>query len=136
MKDTHSDNYEDIINLPHHVSKKHPPMPLENRAAQFAPFAALTGYGDAIEETARVTEDKALISEDVENVLDLALNSAEEKKTEITVEYFQKDERKSGGIYNVYTGRLKRVDRIRRLLIFEDGNVIEADDVAGIAVRS
>ena len=134
MRNSHTDNYDDIINLPHHVSKKHPPMPLENRAAQFAPFAALTGYDDAIEETARETEEQALISEDVENVLDLMLNSIEEKKTEISVEYFQKDPKKSGGIYNVYTGKIKKVDRIRRLLVFEDGKVIEADDVVKIGL--
>lgn len=136
MRESHTDNYDDIINLPHHISKKHPPMPLKNRAAQFAPFAALTGFDDAIEETGRVTDEKALISEDVENVLDSVLNSIEDKKTEISVEFFQEDLKKSGGIYKVYTGKLKRVDRTGRRLIFEDGTVIEADDVADISVRS
>lgn len=136
MRESHTDNYDDIINLPHHISKKHPPMPLKNRAAQFAPFAALTGFDDAIEETGRVTDEKALISEDVENVLDSVLNSIEDKKTEISVEFFQEDLKKSGGIYKVYTGKLKRVDRTGRCLIFEDGTVIEADDVADISVRS
>ena len=64
MNDTYSEDYSDIINLPHHVSRNHPPMPMMNRAAQFAPFAALTGYEDVIQETGRLTDEFIELSDD------------------------------------------------------------------------
>ena len=92
--------YQDIINLPHHVSKTHPQMPLYDRAAQFSPFAALTGYEDAIRETARLTDNWVQLSEDKKQELDEKLRQliADRERTEsVTIIYFQPDDRKEGG---------------------------------------
>lgn len=93
-------NYEDIINLPHHVSPVHPPMPLSDRAAQFAPFAALTGYGDVIKETARQTDRKPELTEEEKQELDYKLQMAVSlpgEKPAVTITYFVPDKKKAGG---------------------------------------
>ena len=104
-------NYEDIIGLPHHVSQRHPHMPVSDRAAQFAPFAALTGYGDVIKETARQTEERPELSEDERAALDYKLHavlSIPGQKPEITITYFVPDPRKSGGAFRKAAGRIRR----------------------------
>ena len=100
-------NYDDIINLPHHVSERHPHMPVSDRAAQFAPFAALTGYGDVIRETARLTEARPELSEDERAEMDQTLRAVlntQGKNAEIVVTYFAPDARKSGGAYRRAAG--------------------------------
>lgn len=120
--------YEDIINLPHPTSKKHPRMTLTERAAQFSPFAALTGYEAVVEETGRLTDRQMEASEDMkeeldENLRQLAAYPAEQ--TEVRVTYFQPDGRKRGGAYVTHQGRLFKADPVRGLLKFLDGSEIE-----------
>lgn len=128
MNENDEHRYDDMIDLPHHVSKKHPRMPLLDRAAQFAPFAALTGHEAAIKETARLTEDEEELSEDSKEILDLKLQYVCEHLTEqpeVTVTYFEPDAKKSGGAYVTVTERVKKVDRYGRELLFVDGRRIE-----------
>lgn len=103
--------YDDIINLPHHVSKKHLPMSVADRAAQFSPFAALTGYEDAIAETARQTTEKIPLSETEEELLNRRMNYLKEHISEhpkIKITYFKADKLKAGGAYLTKTGILKK----------------------------
>ena len=130
-----SDKYDDIINLPHHVSQKHKQMPLSDRAAQFAPFAALTGYGDAVEETARVTDVQTDISDDEIMLLDAKLRSLAEQENqhpEICVTYFKHDEKKSGGEYITVRGSLKKIDDFEKVLVLSDKTRIEFGDIVNI----
>ncbi len=130
-KDNCADNkYADIINLPHPVSSRHPQMPLKNRAAQFMPFAALTGYGDAIDETARVTEEKLDLTEDELRLLDEKLAKLRpllSQRPEVTFTYFEPDARKEGGAYITRTGIVKKIDEYGRSILLEDGTVIPMD---------
>lgn len=124
--------YDDIINLPHHVSATHPRMPMIDRAAQFSPFAALTGYEAAIKETGRLTDRRIELSEDARIVLDRKqqiLLDHISGHPEISVTYFVPDERKSGGTYVTVTGNVKKLDAYQRLLILTDGTKISLDDV-------
>lgn len=130
--------YEDIINLPHHVSKTHPQMPLYDRAAQFSPFAALTGYEDAIRETARLTDNWVQLSEDKKQELDEKLHQliSEKERTEpVTITFFQPDERKEGGSYRTVTGQIKKFDIYKRKLFFKDGTEIELEKIVEINER-
>ncbi len=127
--------YEDIINLPHHVSKTHPQMSMQDRAAQFSPFAALTGYDDAIDETARLTGRKLELGEEAKEILDRKLQylgSIISEQPEISVTYFVPDEKKDGGSYTTATGCLKRIDEYERLLLFTDGTRISLDEILDI----
>ena len=108
-----SGKYDDIINLSHPTSKKHPRMPIRDRAAQFAPFAALVGYDDAVEETARVTDEMVEQSDEMKAVIDEKLRYLSERIGEmptILVTYFLPDSKKSGGEYKIFEGRLKHLD--------------------------
>lgn len=128
-----TDNFEDIIHLPHHVSATHPRMTMYERAAQFSPFAALTGYDDEVEETARLTDAFALMTEDQSAVLDEAfqrmLNS---DRPEVRVTYFRPDSRKDGGSYEEYRGTFRFFDVGNSILKFTDGTEINAEMVCGI----
>lgn len=127
--------YDDIIHLPHHVSKTRPQMSLEDRAAQFSPFAALTGYDAAILETGRLTEDKLELGEETQAILDRKqryLAEIIDTKPEITVTYFVPDEKKSGGAYSTVTGFLKRIDEYERVLMLTDGRKIQLDAIFDI----
>lgn len=124
--------YDDIIHLPHHVSKTHPQMPVSDRAAQFAPFAALTGHDAAIRETARLTEEKAELDENAKMIIDEKLRFVQETlpaKPEITVTYFQPDEKKAGGKYMTASGNVKKIDMYKGLIIMTDGLKIPFDDI-------
>ena len=129
-------NYDDIINLPHHVSERHPHMPVSERAAQFAPFAALTGYGDVIKETARLTETRPELSEDEKARMDQTLRAvlnAQGENAGIVVTYFVPDARKSGGAYRRAAGKLRRVDEAEDTLILE---IPEGEEgIARLSVR-
>ena len=127
--------YEDIINLPHHVSPKRSPMSMQDRAAQFSPFAALTGFEDAIVETGRITDTKIELGDELRELLDRKqhrLQNVIADRPEITVIYFVPDEKKVGGPYISVSGRLKQVDEYARELVFTDGKKIPLDDVADI----
>lgn len=127
--------YDDIIDLPHHVSKTRKPMSLYNRAAQFAPFAALTGYDDAIEETARLTETKVELSDELKNDLNQKINFIKNNikvHPEITIKYFVRDNKKSGGIYKLLTSIIKKVDDFNKCLIFADNTNVYFDDIISI----
>ena len=124
--------YDDIINLPHHISKNHPQMPLRNRAAQFAPFAALTGYEDAIEETARLTEEKIELDENSKEILDEQLQMIQTKigmHPKVNVTYFLKDEKKEGGKYVTESFHVRRIDPVRRCLVMQENTEIPIDNV-------
>lgn len=128
-----TDNFEDIIHLPHHVSATRPQMTMYERAAQFSPFAALTGYDDEVEETARLTDAFALMTEDQSTVLDEAfqrmLNS---DRPEVRVTYFKPDGRKDGGSYEEFRGTFRFFDVGNSILKFTDGTEINAEMVCGI----
>ena len=130
--------YDDIIHLPHHRSKKHAPMPLIDRAAQFSPFAALTGHDAAIKETARFTDRKIELDEYEIAVLDDALQQIKgkiEKHPEITVTYFQPDMRKNGGEYVTITGRVKKLDEYTKSMIIEDGTRILIEEIIELVLN-
>ena len=130
-----SDDYKDIINLPHHVSSKRPQMPMLDRAAQFSPFAALTGYDDAIHETGRLTDKKIDLSEEEKEALDRKQQILMERLGDhpaLTVTYFVPDAKKSGGAYLTKIGNLKRIDEYERWMMLTDGTKIPLDDVADI----
>lgn len=131
--------YKDMYDMPHHVSDRHPHMSIHDRAAQFAPFAALTGHGAAIAETARLTEDRLELDESQKAVLDQKLTNIMHSAGEILVdvEYFVRDERKSGGRYEHVSGRIMKVDMYRQIILLgdESGRCIAAipvDDVYDI----
>lgn len=127
--------YEDIINLPHHVSKTRPQMSMLDRAAQFSPFAALTGYDAAIKETGRLTDEKQELDDDTKAALNMKqayLMEMIDEQPEISVTYFLPDTKKAGGAYATVTGKLKRFDEYERLLILTDGKKIPMDDIADI----
>ncbi|MCI5493510.1 MAG: YolD-like family protein [Lachnospiraceae bacterium] len=129
-RDVH--RYDDMLTLPHPVSKKHPSMARMNRAAQFAPFAALTGYEDAVRESARLTDQRQELEEDSRELLDEELQKicvSIQKHPSVTVTYFVPDQKKEGGSYVTYTGKLKRIDRYMQQLVFEDGTRIAVGDI-------
>ncbi|NLJ96228.1 MAG: YolD-like family protein [Clostridiales bacterium] len=124
--------YDDIINLPHHVSKSRPQMSTINRAAQFSPFAALTGYEEAVKETARVTDRRIELDEATKAILDEKLRILHEQlsdKPEITVTYFQPDDNKAGGSYITSNGIVKKIDRFNKAIVMEDGARILIEDI-------
>lgn len=127
--------YDDIINLPHHVSTKHPRMAPLDRAAQFSPFAALTGHDAAIKETARLTDERVELDESSKELLDMRLQIIREhlaKKPEVTVTFFEPDQKKSGGAYVTVTGRIKKIDEYEGKLVLEGGISILMADVTAI----
>lgn len=127
--------YDDIINLPHHVSQTRPQMSMIDRAAQFSPFAALTGYDAAIKETGRLTDTKVEISDEERDVLDRKqqyLQKIVADRPEITITYFVPDEKKDGGSYTSLTGNLKRIDYYERLFVLTDGTKIQLDEIVDI----
>ena len=127
--------YDEIMGLPHHVSKTRPQMPMSDRVAQFAPFAALTGYDSAIKETGRLTDERIELDEEALTALDMKyklLMDAFDDAPEVTITYFQPDERKAGGKYVSATGAVKKVDDFERQITMRDGTRIPMDDVLSI----
>lgn len=136
MQYNHS--YDDIINLPHHVSKKHPPMSIYARSAQFAPFAALTGYEDAVKETARETDRKIDIDEELKAILDGKLQILREnihKKEEVSFTYFVPDLKKEGGQYVTIVGVAKKIDDLNQIIILADKTEIPISEIIDITGR-
>ena len=127
--------YNGIIYLPHHVSKTRPQMPMSDRAAQFAPFAALTGYDSAIKETGRLTDERLELDEEALIALNMRyqlLMDALDEEPEVEITYFKPDERKAGGEYISVTGAVKKIDDFERLITMQDGMKIPMDDVLSI----
>ena len=128
--------YEDILDLPHHVSRKRPQMSLGDRAAQFSPFAAVVGHEEAIKETARRTDRRKELDEMEKAMIDAQLREIEvnlPNGSEIEIEYFQPDERKAGGKYLIKIGRVKKFDKYLRQVIMTDGTRIRIDEISRIA---
>ena len=129
-------SYDDIIHLPHHVSTVHPHMSLYDRAAQFAPFKALTGYEDDVAETARLTDERMELDEERIAYLDARFQLLEEHLAEapvVSLTFFVPDERKDGGSYETVSGIVKKIDTVRRVIVLRDGLRIAIDDVYGIS---
>lgn len=127
--------YDDIINLPHHTSSKRPRMSMIDRAAQFSPFAALTGYDAAIKETARLTDRRIELDEYSKAALDERLRMIHDhikENPEITITYFQPDERKAGGAYLSVIGSIKKIDNYERSVIMQDGQKIPIEEIMEI----
>lgn len=131
--------YDDIINLPHHISKMHKPMSAEKRAAQFSAFAALSGYEAAVAESGRLTDKKLVPDEDRIAEIDFYMNTIidmADQQPEISVTYFVPDERKAGGSYEKVTGNFRCFDEYNRLIILTDDTRIPLDDVYHIECQS
>lgn len=130
-----SDAYQDIIHLPHHVSQKRPQMSMLDRAAQFSPFAALTGYEEAIHETGRLTDRKIDLSEEEKESLDRKqqfLLAKLHEQPALTITYFVPDAKKPGGAYVTKSGNLKKIDQMERWMLFTDGTKIPLPDIIDI----
>lgn len=128
--------YDDIINLPHHVSKKHPQMSLYMRSAQFAPFAALTGYEDAIKETAREVQERIEIDEELRSILDSKLQIIIENlkfNPEISITYFVPDLKKDGGEYVTVSGIVKKIDMYNQLIYLVNNIQIPTNEIIDIS---
>ena len=131
-------NYDDIINLPHHISKKHRPMPREARAAQFAPFAALTGYESDVNEAARYTGKRRELGEYETERLNRRINEIRDGihgNTEVIITYFKPDEKKAGGEYLNIGGRVRKIDDYGRTLTLTSGTSIPLDDIFEIVFK-
>lgn len=129
------DKYKDIINLPHKQSSRRPQMSRIDRAAQFAPFAALTGYDDAIKETGRLTDDEIDLSEETLNQLNTRFQILLDyvgENTEVTITYFVPDQAKSGGAYVTERGSVKKFDEYKRLITMSSGIKIPMDKILSI----
>ena len=126
----------DAMSLSHHVSKMRPQMSMSDRAAQFAPFAALTGYDDAVKEAGRLTDDKIELEESSLNELNVKIQLLRENLAdgpEITFTYFKPDERKAGGAYLTKTGTVKKLDDYERQIMLQDGTKLPMDDILDIS---
>ena len=129
------DNYSDIINLSRPVSKR-PRMSLKQRSAQFAPFAALTGYKGQVKETARLTNKKIEINEELKEILDLKIQLIQEKikeQPDLTITYFIPDDKKQGGKYKTVTNSVKKIDTYKNEIILIDGTTIAIDEIIDIS---
>ena len=124
--------YDDIINLPHHQSRSRKHMSNNDRAAQFLPFAALTGYDEAIKETGRSVDEKVLLSQEEREEIDKRLLILEERKKErieIKVSFFKKDENKDGGEYRTIKGVYKSINQLEKTLLIEEEDPIDIGDI-------
>ncbi|MBR1926558.1 MAG: hypothetical protein IJ840_02220 [Bacteroidales bacterium] len=131
-----TDKYDDIIGLPHPTSDRYPRMPLAERAAQFSPFAALTGYDSVISETARLTDRRVELDENRRQELDTAFSAIQgrmDEHPEVLITYFKEDMKKEGGEYVDISGRLKKIDLYTRTLILENGMAIPVDDIYSLS---
>ena len=131
--------YDDILNLPHHVSNTRPHISMHDRAAQFSPFAALTGYDDTVKETARLTDEKLELTTDRINDLNQKiafLKEHAEERPQITVEFFIPDEKKSGGKYVTLSGKFRRIDEYNHNMVFTSGEEIPLNDIFEIELST
>ena len=124
--------YEDIVNLPRHISKVHPQATMADRAARFSPFAAISGYEDMVKEAARVTEERIDITDATKELLNEKLNMIIEfldEEPEVTITYFEPDKKKDGGAYISITGTVKRIDEYERIVLMSDDKKIRIDEI-------
>lgn len=124
--------YDDIINLPHPISARHSRMSMADRAAQFSPFQALVGYGSAIADTVRLTDQKADLTEEEKAILDEKLRLLAETGGEGAFTYFLPDERKDGGAYITAVGQIKKIDPLQGCIVLMDGTAIPVEDILEI----
>lgn len=127
--------YDDIINLPHRVSASHPNMSALDRAAQFSPFAALTGYEDAVKETARLTNERVELDEGSKAVLNdrlCMIQNTLEDQPQVSITYFKPDNKKAGGAYITITGGVKKIDEYERSIAMQDATKIPIDEIISI----
>ena len=132
MDNERNHQYDDIIDLPHHISATRPRMSMIDRAAQFSPFAALTGYDAAIRETGRLTDARIELSDDKKVILDGKLQILLEQlaqRPEVTITYFEPDHKKAGGAYVSVTGVVKKIDEFQRSIVLEEGTGIAIEQV-------
>ena len=127
-------DYSDIIDHPHYQSKTRPHMSMADRAAQFSPFAALSGYGEAVEETERLTSERVILDEDAKKDIDVKLQVIERDHPEVTITYFIADPVKDGGMYLPVTGYVRKIDVSGQKLLMEDGTVILFEDIFDISL--
>ena len=131
-----SNRYDHIINLPRHTSKHHPPMSRENRAAQFSPFAALTGYDDLIAESDRQTDERQILDDDdkasLNDRINILLNNISDRPA-VSIRFFVADKRKSGGTVQTISGNIRLIEPIERIIVLTDGTRISLDDVLDIS---
>ncbi len=130
--------YDDIINMPHHVSSTHPHMSDMDRAAQFSPFAALTGYDDAVKETARLTEQRIELDEYEKEEINARLqyiNRVLPDSPEIVIKHFEKDMLKDGGSYVMSDGYVKKIDGYENAIVMMDGKIIYIDNIVEIQIK-
>ena len=136
MQNDNQNKYNDIINMPHHISRKHKQMPILDRAAQFSPFAALSGYEDAVKETARQTDNRICLSEEAKSFINdkiQILNELLHTSPSISVTFFVPDDKKDGGSYITDTGTVKKIDDYKKAVIMNNGkripfkNILELD---------
>lgn len=131
-REKQQNGYGDIIDLPHHVSSRHPQMPLSDRAAQFAPFAALAGHDAAIRETARRTDSFVELDEGRQEELNerlQLLGQIQAQEPEVEVVCYQPDLVKSGGVYVTILGKVRKIDGCSRQIIFTDGRTVSMDNL-------
>lgn len=127
--------YDDIINTKYPFGLGHPRMSMLDRASQFAPFAALTGYEEAIEETARQTDSFIMLDEEALRDLNEKLNYLSlNKNTKVEIEYFIKDDKKEGGVYKTLEGIVKNVDDVNKFIILSDKTKIEFNRLLSIKI--
>ena len=130
-----NNKYDDIINFPHHTSLKHPRMSIESRSAQFAPFSALSGYGDAIKETARLTNKKIEINEELKEILNKKIQLIQKKikeQPQIEITYFIPDSKKDGGKYEIICNTIQKIDMYTNEFVMLDGTRININDIIDI----
>ena len=129
--------YDDIINLKHHISKKHKQMSLENRSAQFAPFAALVGYDDAVKETARITDSKIFIDDEIKEIINKTIQQIKNnlnKHVQIKVTYFIPDKLKSGGKYQTEVGIVANINEYSKIIKLESGTEIPIEEIIELEI--
>ena len=130
------DNYDDIINLPHYESKTHPRMSMHQRAAQFSPFAAVTGHDEAVKETERLTDKQIDLDERQKVELDEKLRIISEhlgQNPEVKITYFEPDQKKDGGAYITVSGFIKKIDVYEKKIVLQDGQKIEINQIYDIS---
>jgi hypothetical protein len=125
--------YDDIISLPHHVSKYYPRMSLEQRSAQFAPYDALEGYSEGVKETERLTSERIILTDEEKEILNSKLNIIKNSSDiEVMITYFVKDIKKTGGSYKNETGYVKKIDIYNQLVILNSNVKIPINEIIGI----
>lgn len=129
--------YSDIINLKHHISKVHKQMSLENRAVQFAPFSALTGYDDAIKQTTRITQERIEIDEEFKYTLNkklIYIHNQISSNPKVTITYFVPDSKKMGGKYQTVTGNVRKIDKYNKIIMLINGLKIPIIEIINIVI--